>query len=73
MGKKWPIKFSLQCDFHGNCRGFFTCRKAATWDRWLYFPSEGRYAEDFFTRKNPMSSAGFEPVNLGTRGQHANH
>jgi hypothetical protein len=27
MGKKWPIKFSLQCDFHGNCRGFLHAEK----------------------------------------------
>jgi hypothetical protein len=27
--------------------GSFTCRKATTWDRRLYFPSEGRHAEDF--------------------------
>jgi hypothetical protein len=39
----------------------------------LYLPSEGRHAEDFYTCKNPMASAGFEPVNSGTRGQHANH
>ena len=42
-----------------------------TWDRWLYFLSEGRCAEDFFTLKNPTASARFEPVNLGTKGQHA--
>jgi hypothetical protein len=41
-----------------------------TWDRRLYFPSEGRRAEDFFALKNPMASAGFEPTNLGTKGQH---
>ena len=29
----------------------FTCRKATTWDRRLYFPSEGRRAEDFFALK----------------------
>ena len=27
--------------------GIFTCRKSTTWDRRLYFPSEGRRAEDF--------------------------
>jgi hypothetical protein len=43
-----------------------------TWDRWLYFPSEGRHAEDFFTLKNPAALVGFEPLNLGTRDQHAN-
>ena len=33
--------------------------------------SEGRRAEDFFRPKNPTASAGFEPANLGTKGQHA--
>jgi hypothetical protein len=28
-------------------------------------------AEDFSALKNPTASAGFEPANLGTRGQHA--
>jgi len=42
-----------------------------TWDRQLYFPSEGRRAEDFFALKNPTASAGFEPANVGTKGQHA--
>jgi len=32
-----------------------------TWDRRLYFPSEGRRAEDFFRK----------PANLDTKGQHA--
>jgi len=45
--------------------------KSTTWDRQLYFPSEGRRAEDFFALKNPTASAGFEPVNLGTKDQHA--
>ena len=37
----------------------------------LYFPSEGRRAEDFFALKNLTASAEFEPANLGTKGQHA--
>jgi hypothetical protein len=45
--------------------------KSTTWDRRLYFPSEGRRAEDFFALKNLTASAGFEPVNLRTKGQHA--
>jgi hypothetical protein len=49
----------------------FTCRKATTWDRRLYFPSEGMGAEKFFRPKNPTASAGCEPANLGTKGQHA--
>jgi hypothetical protein len=35
--------------------------------------TEGRRAEEFFAAKNPTASAGFEPANLGTRGQRANH
>ena len=54
-----------------NIQGSFTCRKSMTWDWRLYFPSEGRFAEDFFALKNPTVSAGFEPANLGTKGQHA--
>ena len=37
----------------------------------LYFPSEGRHAEDFFALKNSTNSVGFEPANLGTKGQQA--
>ena len=51
--------------------GSFTCRKYATWDTRLYFPSERRRAEDFFALKNPTASAGFEAANLGTKDQHA--
>jgi hypothetical protein len=29
-----------------------------------------RKVEDFFTLKIPTASAGFEPANLGTKGQH---
>ena len=33
-------------------------------------PKEG-VVRIFFALKNPTASAGFEPVNLGTKGQHA--
>ena len=51
-----------------NIQGSFTSRKSTTWGRRLYFPSEGRRTEDFFTLKNPTASVGFEPANLGTKG-----
>ena len=54
-----------------NIQGSFTCRKSTTWDKRLYFPSEGRRAEDFFALKNRTASAGFKPTNLSTKGQHA--
>jgi hypothetical protein len=71
MGEKWPMNFAWNARLSRSVQGSFTCRKSTTWDRWLYFPSEGRRAEDFFALKNPTASAGFEPANLGTKGQHA--
>ena len=41
--------------------GSFTCRKATTWDRRLYFPSEGRRAEDFFALKIRRLRPGVNP------------
>jgi hypothetical protein len=53
-------KFSLKMpDFHVAFRGSFTRRKSTTWDPQLYFPSEGRRAEDFF---RPEKSDGFGRV-----------
>ena len=62
MGEKYPV---ILPTWRLNSGHFFTCRKSTTWDRRLYFPSEGRRAEDF-----PTASARFEPANLGTKGQH---
>jgi hypothetical protein len=39
----WPC----QSDFHENRKGSLTCPKFTTRDPQLYFPSEGRHAEDF--------------------------
>ena len=36
-----------------SIQGSFTCRESATWDPWLYFPSKGRRAEEFFVLKDP--------------------
>jgi hypothetical protein len=71
MGEKRSIEFSLQFYFHGNCRVLL--HAANLQDCRLYSPSEGRHAEDIFAPKNPTASAGFEPTNLGTRGQYAKH
>jgi hypothetical protein len=62
---KWQVPRHLM--------GSFTCRKSATWDRRLYFPSAGRHAQNFFALKNPTASVGFEPANVGTRSKHATH
>ena len=71
VGGKWPMTFAWNARLPHSIEESFTCRKSTTWDRQLYFPSEGRRAEDFFALKNLMASAGFEPANLGTKGQHA--
>jgi hypothetical protein len=37
----------------------------------FYLNSEEMRVEDFLALKNPRATAGFEPANLGTKGQHA--
>jgi hypothetical protein len=54
-----------------NSRDLLHALKSATWDRRSYFSSEGRRAEDIFAFKIHTASAGFEPANLGTKGQQA--
>ena len=54
-------KFRLKIRFPRNFQGSLTCRKSATWDRRLYFPSEGRRAEDFFARKIRRLRPGLNP------------
>jgi hypothetical protein len=62
MTSNFADKWRVPC----HLKGSFTCRKSASWDQWLYFPSDGRHAEDFFALNNPTALAGFEPANLGT-------
>jgi len=52
VGENWPVILPLVAT-STSIQGSFTCRKSATWDPRLYFPSEGRCAEDFFALKNP--------------------
>jgi hypothetical protein len=67
MGEKWPRILPEVANFT-SLLGSFTYRKVTTWDRRLYFPSEGRRSEEFFARKNPTASAGFESANSDTKG-----
>ena len=68
--RKWAMNFAWNAGLPRNIQGSFTCCKCTTWDRRLYFPSEGSRYEDFFALKNPTDSVGFEPTNVGPRGQH---
>ena len=51
VGEKWPMNFAWNARLPRSIQGSFTFRKSTTWDRRLYFPSEGRRAEDFFALK----------------------
>jgi hypothetical protein len=66
MGEKMSGEFCRQIATSTLFEGILTSRKAATWDRQIYFPSEGRHSEEFFALKNPTASAGFEPANPQT-------
>jgi hypothetical protein len=44
-------QFGLRFRLPRESQVAFTWRKSATWDRRLYFPSEGRDAVEFFARK----------------------
>jgi hypothetical protein len=66
MGEKWP-RILPKVATSMSLLGSFTCRKVTIWDRRLYFPSEGKRAEDFFRPKNPTASAGFEPAGRQVR------
>jgi hypothetical protein len=57
MGEKWPTKFRQTIRLPRNC-----WVKTATWDRRLYFPSEGRHAEEFFARKIRRLRPGSNPL-----------
>ena len=50
MGDKWS-RILPKVATSTSLLGSFTCRNFTTWDRRLYFPSEGRRTEDFFARK----------------------
>jgi hypothetical protein len=60
MGGKWPRNFAESSDFHVTF-GFFYIPSNTTWYRRLYFPSEGRRAEDFFARKIRRLRPGLNP------------
>jgi hypothetical protein len=51
IGREMAGQFGLWFRLPRKSQGSFTCRKSATWDRRLYFHSEGRHAVDFFAPK----------------------
>ena len=62
-----PMNFASKSVIHENSLGFFTSRKAGTWDILFYFPSEGRHTEDFPDfRKIQRLRAGLNPASMLT-------
>jgi len=60
VGEKCP-GILPKCPYPRYIWGSFTCRKAMTLDRSLYFPSEERRAEDFFALKIRRLRPGVNP------------
>jgi hypothetical protein len=60
MGEKLP-RILPKVATSTSLLGSFTCRRFTTWYRRLYFPSEGRRAEDFFARKIRRLRPGLNP------------
>ena len=68
-GREIAKNFAESGDFHVtfrrshvvNLRNVKAFRKFTTWDRRLYFPSEGRRAEEFFARKIRRFRPGLNP------------
>ena len=61
VGEKWPMNFAWNARLPRSIQESFTCCKSTTWDRRLYFPSEGKRAEDFFARKIRRLRPGLNP------------
>ena len=53
-----------------NIQGSFTCRKSTTWDRRLYFIPKEKVLRIFSPWKIRRLRSGFNPKNVGTKGQH---
>jgi len=60
VGEKCPVILPKRLTYTLHL-GIFYMRKATTWDRRLYFPSEGRRVEDFFALKIRRLRSGANP------------
>jgi hypothetical protein len=69
LGEKLPVIWPESSEFHATL-GIFYMPQIYDMGQKALLPLRSR-AEDFFALKNPTASAGFEPANLGTKGQHA--
>jgi hypothetical protein len=70
MGEKWPREFCRKWRLPRHVRILLHAVKRDMGQTAL-LPLRRKACWGFFRPKNPKSSAGFEPANLGTKGQHA--
>ena len=68
MSEKWPVISTEIYDFHAYIFGLFYMPQICDMGQTALLPFR---AKDFLALKNPKTSAGFEPANLGTKSQHA--
>jgi hypothetical protein len=73
MGEKCPIKFSHTIATSTVIVGFFYVPRSCDMGPTAFTSPPKEAMLRIFRPKNPTALAGFEPANLGTRGQHANH
>jgi len=64
-------KFCLNADFHFTFRDLLHAVKLRHGTDGFTSPPKEGVLRIFFRPKNPTASAGCEPANLGTKGQHA--
>ena len=69
MGENLSGNFCLNSYFHLNL-GIFYMPQIYDMGPTALLPHRRKACWEFFRPKNPTASAGFEPANLGTKGQH---
>ena len=69
--RKCSYKFRLRIRLPRNSRDLLHAANLRHGTNGFISPSKKGVLKIFFALKNPTASAGFEPANLGTKGQHA--
>jgi len=72
VGEKCSDKFRLRIRLPRNSRDLLHAANLRHGTDGFASPPKEGVLRIFFALKNPTASAGFEPANLGTKGQHAN-
>jgi len=71
VGEKCSDKFRLRIRLPRNSRDLLHAANLRHGTDGFTSPPKEDVLKIFFALKNPTASAGFEPANLGTKGQHA--